>query len=333
MTNAVQSAAEKAGVTKGGEFVYVPLDLIRVAINPEVYRNPAPGLVNSGKCPYNKDGKPTPLELVHSLALSDDPDKRAEYVALIDEYEGHGVDSIRELADSPNGLKSRQIQAVLLGPYRIHVGDDYALRYRVIAGERRVLAMAYLFAKYGDDKYAFIKAETIGRCNKSVAKGISIAENFLRLAPAPSEVAYTYLAFRQEGKKIAEIAEYVFGNDPRKTQSSAYQHVRNHLNLVRGANKLTSERLAQLDNGEIGLTKAIKEASGGGVAEAKKVERRRTWGLRQCEGKFDDILSAPGKMSAEQKGYLTCLADCMGVKFDTALVECRERLEAVAEAA
>ncbi len=327
-----KTAAENAGVVNGGDFVLVPLSLIHSAINPKVHRNPAPGLVESGRCPVDKNDKPTPLALIHSLALSDDAEKRAEYVALIDEYEGGGADSIRELADSPFGLKNRQIQAITLVPYRVHKGDGYELRYRVIAGERRVLAMAYLFAKYGS-KYGKIKAETIGRCNKDKAKGISIAENFLRLNPAPSEVAFTYLALKQDGMGIGDIAEYFFGNDPRKTKSSAYQHVRGMLKLVSGANKLEPAELAKVDNGVTGLTKAINQAQGRGKADDKKVERRRTWGLRQCEGKFDEVLAAPGKMSAEQTGYLKCLADCMGIDLDTACAESRDRLEAAAPVA
>jgi ParB-like chromosome segregation protein Spo0J len=313
-------------VAKTETVEHIALSSITSAHNP---RNPVPNLVQAGHCPLDHNEKPNPIQLVHDLALSDDPERRAEYVRLMDQHEGDGITSIVHLADGEFGLKNRQLQAVVLTAYRIGQVDPTTqkrvVRYRIVCGERRILAMAYLYAKYGLPKYANIKASVI-RATKDQAWGHSIAENFLRLNPSPSEEAFTYLSLKQDGMKTGEIAAMFFAGDKRKTESAAYQHVRSMLKLVSGKNKLTDQELQRLDDGEIGLTKAKQKAQRD-VEEIddKKANRRRCLGVRQVEELFDKTRTEYEENDSTD-AYLEALADVMQIKLEVALKESTARL-------
>jgi len=330
----VEAVADKRPTDKHEQLI--PLLFITSSHNT---RNPVPNLTIAGLVsdPKNPNDLPSALELVHNLALSDNPEHRAEFVRLIDDYEGEGLNSIKSLAEGGNnipGLRQMQIQPVCLTEYRIAQVDPETgkrrVRYRIVCGERRILAMAYLYAKYGE-KFDVVRALVI-RSTTDSARNIGIAENFLRRNPSPSEVAYTYLALKQEGMKIADIAEMFYANNPRKTGSAAYQEVRSMLKLVSGANKLSPERLAKLDNGDIGLTKAKREAEGGQQAEPKQYERRRTVGIRQAECLLDEAvvaLDAADGDTAGIEGYIeACAAFMQFGTVEEAVEQSRARLAA-----
>ena len=128
--------AERIVNLRGGEQIVVPypLDKIITSHNP---RRPIRRLQRQGHIP---------LELIHNLALSDDPAKNAEYVALMAQEP-----EIVTLARSIH--KIGQCQPIVLRTYRARVGQDaegnkvYEQRGGVGAGERRVLACAYLEAE------------------------------------------------------------------------------------------------------------------------------------------------------------------------------------------
>src|SRR5437016_5654578 len=125
--------AERIVNFRGGEQIVVPYDLRKIVTshNP---RKPIRKLQRQGY---------VPLELVHGLALSDDPAKNAEYVTLMAQEP-----EIVTLARSIH--KIGQCQPVVLRTYRAKIGQDaegnklYEQRGGIGAGERRVLACAYL---------------------------------------------------------------------------------------------------------------------------------------------------------------------------------------------
>ena len=128
--------AERVVNFRGGEQIVVPYPLEKIVTshNP---RKPIRRLQRQGH---------VPLELVHNLALADDPAKNAEYVALMAQEP-----EIVTLARSIH--KIGQCQPIVLRTYRARVGEDaegnkvYEQRGGVGAGERRVLACAYLEAE------------------------------------------------------------------------------------------------------------------------------------------------------------------------------------------
>ncbi len=128
--------AERVVNFRGGEQIVVPFLLERIVTshNP---RKPIRHLQRQGH---------VPLELVHKLALADDPAKNADYVALMAQEP-----EIVTLARSIH--KIGQCQPIVLRTYRARVGQDaegnkvYEQRGGVGAGERRVLACAYIEAE------------------------------------------------------------------------------------------------------------------------------------------------------------------------------------------
>ena len=300
-------------------------------------RNPVPNLTAEGlvSSPLHPGEQPEALEFMRNLVFGDNPNP-AEYVRLIDTFEGNGLDSIRSLAEGGRGLPGIcevQLQPACLTSYRIAQTDEFGkriVRYRVVYGERRILAMAYLYAKTGDEKFASIQALVV-RADVKEANRRGLAENFLRRNPSPSEVAFTYKGLSDEGMKLADIAEMFFANDPRKTQGAAYQEIRSMLKLVKGKNKLTPERLAALDRGDIGLTKAKREADGHEPAEGKKYNRRRLVGLVGAMKLLDDAVMAldnnpDNDTQAGIEGYIEACADFMQYETpEAAKADSRER--------
>jgi hypothetical protein len=137
---------------RGGEQIVIPwtLDRIITSHNP---RRPIRRLQRQGH---------VPLELVHNLALSDDPAKNAEYVTLMTQEP-----AIESLARSIKGIG--QCQPIILRTYRAAVGKEpatqagekakiiYDQRGGIAAGERRILAVALLEAQR---RIAVSKGET-----------------------------------------------------------------------------------------------------------------------------------------------------------------------------
>jgi len=302
-------------------------------------RNPLPNMTAAGITadPRDESDLPLPIDLVKDLALSDSPEDREKFVALIDEHESEGLDSIKALAEGGAGvpgLKDGQLQAVCLTSYRIKAKDPETgkriVRYRIIFGERRILATAYLFAKYGR-KYSSVLA-TVVRATKDKSYNMGIAENFLRRNPAPSEVALTYKDLKSDGMSIADIAEMFFSGNPRKSGTAAYQEVRSMLKLVTGKHQLTHKELLDLDGGKIGLTQAKNKAGGLGPVGHKNENPRRTVGIKQAEDLLDDTVRAfdaldEGADGNQLIGYIGACADLMRYEtIEEAINDSRKRL-------
>jgi len=261
------------------------------------------------------------LDLVHELALSDDPDKRAEFCRLIETYDGAEIsDGLVSLAKS---RAENEIQPILLRDFRSkNKNDEYETRYGVVAGERRCLAAAYNYAKHGIEPSL---GAQIRKLTVAEAYDLAVEENAQRRPMSDMEYGRIFAGYRSE-------------TNPKTGKKWSLKEIALKLNLdyqfVRGREALTflsDSEQQKLDSGKtcgIGLTKAIvkglalKRGRASDADVSSKPHRQRTLNLAETQALFDKSYESSANAS-----YLQALADVMQVSLDEAIDSCKVRIE------
>ena len=260
-----------------------------------------------------------PLALVQRLALSDNAADRAEYVRLVEQYEGQ-PQGLVELAES---RRQKEIQPINLRAFRSAVKGtepvQYVQRYGIISGERRVLAAAYLYAKYGEA--CDIGAQVDQHITVQQAYDLAVAENLQRQNMTDMEIAHVFRQYYDGGMTMRQVAEHLHQD---------YQFVRGRLGLT----YLDEKEQQAVQTGRLGVTKAIQKglARKAGSQDNQPVDpkaetRRRVKTLKEVEAEFDGT-------ARNERNYLKALAWVMGLDLEVALEESEARLgEAALKAA
>ena len=291
----------------------IDLHDITVTHNP---RCPARGLARG----LAEEGvEDSPIALVHRLALSDNPDDRAEFVRLVEKYES-GPKGLVELAAS---RRKQELQPISLRSFRSQVAGtnpvEYVQRYGVVMGERRYLAAAYNYAKHGESCDI---GSTFLRVTTDQAYDLAVAENLQRQDMSDVEIGEVFREYYDSGMTIREVAAHL---------NQDYQFVRGRL----GLSYLDEKEKDAVEDGRLGVTKAIEKglkvksgrSNGDEEIDPKADSRRRVATLKAVEAEFD---ATP----RNHRGYLKALAWVMGIDLDTALDESEVRIaEAMEKAA
>lgn len=235
----------KAKVEGAGENEFFDLkDIISNNANP---RDSVPSLAAMGygvfKTPEGSAYKP-----LMTLALSDDPADRKEFVTLIEEYEGgkapdgvHQNVAARNQKQDIRGLAFDIAANGMINPVTlIKIDGGYDLE----TGCRRVLAAAYNFCKSGGKLGARVLGRIV-KSNENEAQQRARSENFWRLDMNPIEEAKAFASMRHAGDSNKEIAE--------KT-GVHYQTVRNRQLLL----QLKPEEQEKVAIGQLLPTAAVK---------------------------------------------------------------------------
>lgn len=279
----------------------------------------------------------TPLEIIHAWALSLEPEKHQRFCDLIEKYEP----SVVQLAAS---RLQDEIEPVILRSFRVKVpgqnGEhEYIERYGIVAGERRIMAAAYNYAKHGPAEGRDVVLEpTVGAiCRKLTvdeASDLAFAENAQRLEPSAMDYAryfhdYTQRTNESTGRhfNLREIAAILHMD---------YQFVRGREALA----YLSDEDKARLEAGKLNVTDsikkglAIKQGKDGKELADKKDGRRRALNLAQIESLFDDKWENHNGERGDEydSGYFQALADVMGLSRSAAIAESKKRIDSVNEA-
>lgn len=303
----------------------VTLAEITVSHNPR-----CPSLVL--RAALEAEGHPgkTFLNLVHELALSSDPAKKAEYCRLMEKYEGEEIaDGIVQLAISRAHM---ELQPIVLRDFRVKkTGDtplaegesEYLVRYGVVAGERRILACAYNHAKHGANPEL---SATVKKLTVDAAFNLAVEENLRRRQPNDMEYGRLFHNYREEinpdtGKN------WILKDVARKLKLD-YQFVRCREALV----YLPETDQQKIETGSANITLAIKKglALKNGKPSVIPVNaalnRQRVMSLRQVQELFDKK-STEKNSDATKTAYLQALATVMNISYAVACKESEKRIE------
>lgn len=213
-------------------------------------------------------------ESLKSLALSDDAQKKAQLVALIEKHEPE----IKELAD--NMATTGQLE-----PIRVRPAEEKGT-FDLVFGARRTLARLYIHAKSGGKVPARLTAEVVEQDNKD-ALFASISEN-IRATPSPIDEARSYDRLRKAfGMTPKEIGE---------AMGKGEKVVRTRLNLM----KLPKELRQKVHLGQIGVERALKHLEG--KAEVADNPARRAPSLKQMHGYYS---AAPDRLPDDIRPLVT----------------------------
>lgn len=281
------------------------------------------------------------LDLVHKLALSDDPHDRERFVELMEKYEWRDPqtgdidpESIVELAKS---LLMRQIEPIMVRDFRVldraateaNGSNVYVTRYGLVVGERRTIATAYNYAKSGVP--AVVRGVVV-KLTVGDAEELAWAENRRRKQPTELEVGeyfHAQLERRRNGPPHPKTGKKWTMKQVAEEMREDYQDFRRKEAL----HYLDEPTKRRLEAGLIGVTVAVQKAlvlkSGKPDAtpiEDRRQHRRRVLTLREVEALFD-------KTSRAKTTYLQALADVMSIDLETAIRESDARLAESSEAA
>lgn len=295
----------------------IALSHITQSHNP---REPVPNVTSH----LAEEGHPslTPMELVHTLALSEDPAKKAEYVRLIEKYETHPK-GLLELAAS---RRLNELEPILIRDFRLSGTDEAGkriVRFGIVCGERRFMAAAYNHAKHGD-------SATVGAVVKkmTVTEGMAAAveENFNRQDMSDLEIGISINQWLEKdnpatGKKftLPEVAEKFH---------MEYQYARGRQALAAYLPEADKNKLRE---GTLGVTKAVEKAlsiktgredanANTSVPTVSLPSRTRVMTRKEIQALFD---ATPRK----NKERLAALAEVMRQPMEEALLESDMRIE------
>ncbi len=271
-----------------------------------------------------------PMVFCHEFGLSDDPDKRAHFVATIREHHP-------EIEDKWESYKVHgQIQPIVLRSFRSEIrGTDgeYEERYGVACGERR-----YITCVFGQA----LTEETVpvlAICRKMTvqqAYWTGVTENLLREDMTELEKGQIFHQYSQQYTVLTDaggekqVVERTDDTQEPLPLTEVAKHFHVQYNIVRGrtalATTLPADRLSLYQEGKLGLTDAIKEALGEPSHKSKppKDGRSNPLTMRQIQTLFD----ATDRSKTER---LETLAEVMKLDLPTAIAESDARLQAMEE--
>lgn len=308
-TVAVRDTTSRKQPTKNrsalvGSSIYkVPLELITHTYNDDI-RETWPNLAVKGH---------TFLGVFRMLTSRKAEDRKAA-VALIEENEfepdNDGSIPFQELSDSMRA--NDQIQTILvrqLGAVQDKddsgkvVGMKYG--YKIVVGNRRAAAIAYNFAKFGEQSFVEAKLFT---GNDQNAFEYAVAENIHRKDLTDIEYGRIIQKYKTDfGWDMKQIAEHLH---------KPYGFVRGRCALASATQEASVARV-KLDRGEITTTTAIqislgekKIDSSGEVADAlrRKTVRQHVRNLKELQVKFDEL---PRDGTERTRGVMEGLAYAM----------------------
>ncbi len=232
---------------KKTERLYVELDLASIVGAEENLRDTVPWLSQLGYGIF-QDTKDKPKSLV-SMALSEDAQEQAEFVALIEEKEP----SIKELAD--NMTTTGQLEPIRVRP------TEEKDKFDLVFGARRMLARLFIHAKSAGKVPARLTAE-ISEHEGRDALYASISEN-IRAEPSPIDDARSFDRLRK-----------TFGMTPKEigaAMGKGDKVVRTRLKLLR----LPKELQEKVHLGKIGVERALKHFEDKDQDSQKDKDRRK----------------------------------------------------------
>jgi hypothetical protein len=254
------------------------------------------------------------LELCHELALSEDPEDKAKFVALVEKY----CSDPKGLVELAASRREIALQAVLLRSFRVKRPDHsdasetgYIVQYGIIAGERRVLAAFYNHAKHDDAPTVNC---TTQKMTVRVAKRAALEENLQRRDMSELEVGLAMREQYEDERQLLRRKAAAAGEEtPRFTfkkfcddMGVDYQYARSREALTHLPEKLQT----RLEKGTLGVTeganigrdiKSGKRDKDGtpkqvGVDEVqgKKNSRQRALTMKELQNLFDDSRGESG---------------------------------------
>lgn len=250
MTATKEKAPKAEKSFKASEDAVRDIDCRAIITNSQNPRESAPQLLSLGYGLFAKqEGSDKPA--VVPMALSDNPEDKAEYVKLIDKLEKE----VGELGASI--LTNRQIN-----PIRVR---QVSGGYDLIAGVRRLLAILYNHCKTAGTTPARIKAIVTDLNNDHEAMYMAFDENTHRLNMTPIEQAKWFATMKNAGMKVREIAE--------KTKVG-WQTVQQRLDLL----KLPQTEQDKVHAGDLPVTKALALVKGKADPKDPKATNRGSKG-------------------------------------------------------
>jgi ParB/RepB/Spo0J family partition protein len=259
---------------KKSERQYVELDLAAIVSASENIRDTVPWLSKLGYSVFQGNGGEH--ESLVSMALSNDPQKQALFVQLVEEKEPN----IKELAD--NMTTTGQLE-----PIRVRPSDEKG-EYDLVFGARRMLARLYIHAKSSGKVPARLTAE-IAEHDGRDALYASISEN-IRAEPSPIDDARSFDRLRK-----------MFGMTPKEigaAMGKGDKVVRTRLKLLR----LPKELQEKVHLGKIGVERALKHFEGKGQDDLKDRDRRKAPSLADIRQYY---LSSPDDLPDEIRPFIT----------------------------
>lgn len=331
-------AKRKPTVLLPGEKVIKQIRLTDITVSHN-HRDPAPNLTAAfvGESVAKDDnGTAVPLsviEFIHQYALSEYDDKRERFCTLLERYENTGPQDIVPLA---NSRRQNELQPVYLRSFNTISEGEHVSRYGIIAGERRILAAAYNYAKHGERPTI---GATTAKMTPDKATDLALEENLKRRAPSDLEYGRYFREYKNRtnpdtGKNftLVNIADKL---------GLPYQFVRTReaLTYLSDAEKYRLEMADRDSNApRVNLTAAIYKGlaiKGGKAADAEAIKdrkdnRQRVMTLAEVQKLFDSVINGtePNNDAEKAGAYLRALAAVMKIRFEDARQESHARIKA-----
>ena len=224
---------QTAGLEKAEGYYTLDLRLLKANTYQSRGHGVIPGLNKAGYGLYQPIEGNADKDPIMSMLLSTVPEKMAEGVGLIDQFEP----DIKELA---TGIASvGQLHNIGVQPL-----EDGG--YDVVYGQRRSISRAYNHARSGGTLPAIVNAHIAeGVMDPNDLRFQAIGENRGRRDESPIDEMRMFLFLKKNGVKTKDIALRMGENE---------QNVRNRLQLAR----LTPEEQERVHSGKLGMVNALK---------------------------------------------------------------------------
>ncbi len=250
-----------------------------------------------------------PIRLFTDWVTNGDADQRAEYCKLIEDHEPDIVGLAASIKCGEEQRGYGQLQAILLRPFRVKTGTDtevengdarnvYETRYGLIAGERRMAANRYNFAKHGLDLPLMAIAI---ECTKDEAYDMAIEENLNRLDPNELEYGAMYLWYNTTKPRLKTDGTPELDTDGKPVLGwsipAIAEKFHRQVGHIRGRmacatpGKLTPEQIQGYMDGKIKITRLVEIATGQKPYKnpLEPHHRRGVRTLAEVRKRFDDL--------------------------------------------
>ena len=263
-----------------------------------------------------------PMEFCHEYGLSDDPNKRAQFVAMIREHQPDIVHKWESFQDQG------QVQPIVLRYHNSMVQGQTVTRYGIACGERRYITCVLGQALTGE---SYPVKAIVRRLTVEQAYWLGVTENLIRDDMTELEKGEVFHAYSQTHTLLeGEIADKTDDSQEPLPLTLVAKHYHVPYHEVRGrvalATQLAPDRLQLYKDGKLNLTDAIKEALGepSHKSKAPKEGRSNPLTMKQIQALFD----ATDRLNLAR---LETLAEVMKLDMGTALAESDARIQAAEE--